>query len=491
MNAELAYVNVGYHADTLLGEPSEETGPGEMDLSNAEAEYESIVKIPINQFLRQEIKKESQEVRHTIGAYLEDIQRFPLLDAAQEVSYAQAIEAGKKAEARKVAEAKTVSYVEEEELNVLLQSGRKAWEALVNHNLRLVVSIAATHRKFLPLLDAIQEGNIGLLKAVDKFDHTRGFKFSTYATWWIRQAVTRKDREHRPTGRIPEWKADMIDRYYRLVTQLTQELGAEPTDDQVAAAFGGKTTAKKISELRQEIERVDAPIELDKPVRDGTSTTFGDMTQDPRVANGTKDSIMEDARHRIEEILLGGQRKNNQRDVRIFLYSIGLQDGVEHAPAELAKQFGVSIDRIYQIIRNCRGTLREPDHNATLRSYIDPAYTALDVPGKSAGRETAVPKRFRDEKELPNPACMPTALPIHESVVDTVDRSASGADRLFATGAISEDVYLVLQRYLEDPSIKTEELTTLFPNKKNNGWRYRPAIIKHMLIDGLEALNSL
>ncbi|HEX8966807.1 MAG TPA: sigma-70 family RNA polymerase sigma factor, partial [Chloroflexota bacterium] len=212
--------------------------------------------------------------------YLREIGRVPLLTAADEVRLAQAIEAGREALERLQADP-SVSASQHEELQDLVHHGNRAREALTDANLRLVVSVARRYsNRGLPLIDLIQEGNLGLLRAVEKFDWRRGFKFSTYATWWIRQAVSRAIADDARTIRIPVHLYDIVNRMARVSAQLHQEFGREPTDEELGAAL--QISAERVRELNQVLPQ---PISLDGFVGEDQDTRLSDVVADDNATN--------------------------------------------------------------------------------------------------------------------------------------------------------------------------------------------------------------
>ena len=218
---------------------------------------------------------EVAEERDLVGVYLHEISRTPLLDAAQEVELSKAIEAGLYAE-HLLGEGEARKGVSREELERLVVEGERAKDLFIRANLRLVVSIARRYvRSGMPMLDLIQEGNTGLVRAVEKFDYERGYKFSTYATWWIRQAISRAIAQQERTVRLPVHLVEDVNRMRNVARQLTRELGADPEPEQIAAALG--VTVERVNEL---IRWSQDTVSLDTPVGDDGDTNLGDLVAD-------------------------------------------------------------------------------------------------------------------------------------------------------------------------------------------------------------------
>jgi RNA polymerase sigma factor (sigma-70 family) len=238
------------------------------------------------------------EERDLVGVYLHEISRTPLLDAAQEVELSKSIEAGLLAE--NWLEAQTVPEgVSTEELELLVSEGNRAKDLFIRANLRLVVSIARRYvRSGMPMLDLIQEGNTGLVRAVEKFDYVKGYKFSTYATWWIRQAISRAIAQQERTVRLPVHLVEDVNRMRNVARQLTRELGSEPEPDQIAAAL--QVPVERVNEL---IRWSQDTVSLDTPVGDDGDTNLGDLVADSDAPSPEEIVLSALERQRIEGLL--------------------------------------------------------------------------------------------------------------------------------------------------------------------------------------------
>jgi RNA polymerase sigma factor (sigma-70 family) len=293
---------------------------------------------------------EVAEERDLVGVYLHEISRTPLLDAAREVELSKAIEAGLYAEylLDTGAERRGVSH---EELERLVLEGQRAKDLFIRANLRLVVSIARRYvRSGMPMLDLIQEGNTGLVRAVEKFDYERGYKFSTYATWWIRQAISRAIAQQERTVRLPVHLVEDVNRMRNVVRQLTRELGSDPEPHQVAAALG--VPVERVTEL---IRWSQDTVSLDTPVGDDGDTNLGDLVADSDAPSPEEIVLTALERQRIESLL----NHLDDRSAGIMRARYGLEDGREHSLTEVASRFSLSRERIRQLEIQALGRLRE------------------------------------------------------------------------------------------------------------------------------------
>ncbi|MFE4262587.1 RNA polymerase sigma factor RpoD/SigA [Streptomyces sp. NPDC056883] len=280
--------------------------------------------------------------RDLVGMYLDEIARTPLLDAAKEVELSQIIEAGVYAQQildgaieRK---GKTPS---QEELELLAAEGERAKEVFIRSNLRLVVAVARRYpRSGLPLLDLIQEGNAGLVRAVEKFDYAKGFKFSTYATWWIRQAITRSIADQSRTIRLPVHLVEELGRIRRVQREFNRENGRDPEHAEIAAELD--TTEKRVGDV---LDWARDPVSLNMGVDEDGDTQFGDLLEDTS-AISPEQSVLSLLRSEELEDLLG---KLDQRTASIIKMRYGIDDGRERTLTEVGKQHGLTRERIRQI----------------------------------------------------------------------------------------------------------------------------------------------
>ncbi|RIV36601.1 sigma-70 family RNA polymerase sigma factor [Micromonospora radicis] len=293
---------------------------------------------------------EVAEERDLVGVYLHEISRTPLLDAAREVDLSKAIEAGLYAEHLLGAD-RLPDGVTREELGQLVADGERAKDLFIRANLRLVVSIARRYvRSGMPMLDLIQEGNTGLVRAVEKFDYERGYKFSTYATWWIRQAISRAIAQQERTVRLPVHLVEDVNRMRNVARQLTRELGGDPEPEQIAAALG--VTVERVNEL---VRWSQDTVSLDTPVGDDGDTNLGDLVADSDAPSPEEIVLTGLERQRIEGLL----NHLDDRSAGIMRARYGLEDGREHSLTEVASRFSLSRERIRQLEIQALGRLRE------------------------------------------------------------------------------------------------------------------------------------
>jgi RNA polymerase primary sigma factor len=290
---------------------------------------------------------------------LREIGRVPLLTGKDEVRLSQAIENGREAAERLLAD--NLPEHEREDLECLAREGNAAREALTDANLRLVVSVARRYsNRGVPLIDLIQEGNLGLLRAVEKFDWRKGFKFSTYATWWIRQAVSRAIADDARTIRIPVHLYDVVNRMARISSQLHQELGREPTDEEVGAAL--QLSAERIRELNQALPQ---PISLDGFVGEDQDTRLSDVVADDNATNLELAAEQRLLAEQIRDTLL----TLTPRERRVIERRFGLIDDNDETLTSIGREIGVTRERIRQIESSALRKLRHPSRAKRLRGF--------------------------------------------------------------------------------------------------------------------------
>jgi len=289
--------------------------------------------------------------RDLVGMYLDEIARTPLLDAAKEVELSQIIEAG--VYARQILDGAIEPAGEtpaREELEALAAEGERAKEVFIRSNLRLVVAVARRYpRSGLPLLDLIQEGNAGLVRAVEKFDYTKGFKFSTYATWWIRQAITRSIADQSRTIRLPVHLVEELGRIRRVQREFNRENGRDPEHAEIAAELD--STEKRVGDV---LDWARDPVSLNMSVDDEGDTQFGDLLEDTS-AISPEQSVLSLLRSEELEDLLG---KLDQRTASIIKMRYGIEDGRERTLTEVGKQHGLTRERIRQIEKHALADLK-------------------------------------------------------------------------------------------------------------------------------------
>jgi RNA polymerase primary sigma factor len=295
----------------------------------------------------------------SLPLYLQEIGRVPLLTAADEVRLSQAIERGREAAER--LEREDFAPHERDELEQLVCDGHAARADLCAANLRLVVSVARRYsNRGVPLIDLIQEGNLGLLRAVEKFDWRRGFKFSTYATWWIRQAVTRAIADDARTIRIPVHLFDVVNRMARITGQLHQEFGREPTDAEVGAVL--QISPERVRELAQVLPH---PVSLDGLVGEDQDTRLSDVVADENAINLEAAAEFQLLADQIQDTLL----TLTPRERRVIERRFGLTDDEEHTLTSIGREIGVTRERIRQIESTALKKLRHPSRAKRLRGF--------------------------------------------------------------------------------------------------------------------------
>ena len=300
-----------------------------------------------------------------VRLYLTDIGQYPLLTKDDEVRLAQAIEAGREAGAHLSTAPKGLTPAKKRELRRTILKGEQAQQTFVQSNLRLVVSIAKKYQASgLPLLDLIQEGNLGLMHAVEKFDWRKGFKFSTYATWWIRQAITRAIADQARTIRIPVHMVETINKVVWAQRQLLQELGREPTAEEVARRVD--FTIERV----REIQRINQDtVSLEQPMGDEDDFSLSDLIED-RGAVVPDDAA---ARIMLDQAVREALAHLSPREQDVVRLRFGLDDGKIRTLEEVGKAFGVTRERIRQIEAKTLAKLRRPDSAQLLRDYLDEA----------------------------------------------------------------------------------------------------------------------
>ena len=335
--------------DDLSSEPSED------DLSSDEVK---------------EIEDEAQEaptddLKHidtddTIGLYLKEVSRVPLLTAEEEVDLSQRIERGRMA--REELAIGKVSNKRRLELRSLIEDGWNAREHLVTANSRLVISVAKKYMsRGVPFLDLIQEGNIGLIRATKKFDYRRGHKFSTYATWWIRQAVTRAIADQGRTIRVPVHMGDQINKLLRTQHQLTQKLGRDPSVEELAIALD--VLPKKVENMIQVSRR---PLSLETPTDNEDDSVLGDFIEDNEIPAPDETATYNLLREHLELVM----DSLPPREVRILQLRYGLLDGQAYTLEEVGRKMGVTRERVRQIEAQALSRLRHPTIKRKLRDYL-------------------------------------------------------------------------------------------------------------------------
>ncbi|GAB2601438.1 hypothetical protein GCM10027269_66380 [Kribbella endophytica] len=295
--------------------------------------------------------------------YLKQIGKVPLLNAEQEVELAKRIEAGLFAE-EQIGDAETkLKEKVKDEYEWISEDGRRAKNHLLEANLRLVVSLAKRYTgRGMLFLDLIQEGNLGLIRAVEKFDYTKGYKFSTYATWWIRQAITRAMADQARTIRIPVHMVEVINKLARVQRQMLQDLGREPTPEELAKELD--MTPEKVIEVQKYGRE---PISLHTPLGEDGDSEFGDLIEDSEAivpAEAVSFTLLQEQLHAVLDTL-------SEREAGVVSMRFGLTDGQPKTLDEIGKVYGVTRERIRQIESKTMSKLRHPSRSQVLRDYLD------------------------------------------------------------------------------------------------------------------------
>ncbi len=286
-----------------------------------------------------------------VRMYLREIGRVPLLSAEEEVRLAQRMERGK---AERLKPVPNRRYVDD---------GEEAQRRLTEANLRLVVSVAKKYiGRGMSLLDLIQEGNIGLIRAVEKFDYTKGYKFSTYATWWIRQAITRAIADQARTIRIPVHMVETINRLIRISRRLLQDLGREPTSEEIAEQM--EISAEKVREI---IKVSQEPVSLETPIGEEDDSHLGDFIEDHTALAPADAASHQLLKEQVEDVL----ESLTDRERKVLQLRFGLDDGRSRTLEEVGKEFHVTRERIRQIEAKALRKLRHPSRSRKLKDYLD------------------------------------------------------------------------------------------------------------------------
>jgi RNA polymerase primary sigma factor len=286
-----------------------------------------------------------------VRMYLREIGRVPLLTAEEEVRLAQLMERGKAEAARPVPNRR------------IIEEGEEAQRRLTEANLRLVVSVAKKYvGRGMSLLDLIQEGNIGLIRAVEKFDYTKGYKFSTYATWWIRQAITRAIADQARTIRIPVHMVETINRLIRISRRLLQDLGREPTSEEIAEQM--EISPEKVREI---IKVSQEPVSLETPIGEEEDSHLGDFIEDHTALAPADAASHQLLKEQVEDVLAS----LTERERKVLQLRFGLDDGRSRTLEEVGKEFHVTRERIRQIEAKALRKLRHPSRSRKLKDYLD------------------------------------------------------------------------------------------------------------------------
>mgnify|MGYP005847102941 CR=1 FL=1 len=317
---------------------------------------------PEDEAIAEEAAEEAeQEGLEPLAIYLREIDRWPLLTHQQEIDLAKRIEKAKEAQ-NKLARRRKLRPQEATKLQADIRAGQEARRSLMESNLRLVVSVAKRYMgRGLPLLDLIQEGNIGLARAVEKYDHRRGFRFSTYAHWWIRQAVTRAIADQARTIRVPVHMIELIGAYHQAARRLQQVLGREPTAEEVAREMN--VAPQRVREI---VRASRQPISLETPVGE----------EEERVADLVADKLVRPPAEAAVQLVLQGEigrvlEKLADREQTVLRLRFGLEEGRPHTLEEIGEELGISRERVRQIEKEALAKLRSPQLHEKMKEYLE------------------------------------------------------------------------------------------------------------------------
>ena len=306
---------------------------------------------------------EGTNIEDPVRMYLKEIGKVPLLSAEEEIELAQKMEAGEMAKSQLEEAGDDLDDEAKKELQKLVAQGDYAKKKLAEANLRLVVSIAKRYvGRGMLFLDLIQEGNLGLIKAVEKFDYRKGYKFSTYATWWIRQAITRAIADQARTIRIPVHMVETINKLIRVSRQLLQELGREPTPEEIAEEMD-----IPVERVREILKISQEPVSLETPIGEEEDSHLGDFIQDDNVPVPAEAAAFTLLKEQLVEVL----GTLTEREQKVLCLRFGLEDGRARTLEEVGKEFDVTRERIRQIEAKALRKLRHPSRSRKLKDYLD------------------------------------------------------------------------------------------------------------------------
>ena len=364
------------HADDADGSKDEEVfdNPEKIieDIPEEELKAATNVSLPKVRNSRKKTRAKAADTSVTmltgdpVRMYLKEIGKVPLLTSAEEIDLAMKIEAGVAAQEqldKAEEEGQELERRERRRLNRVVQVGLDAKQQLTEANLRLVVSIAKRYvGRGMLFLDLIQEGNLGLIRAVEKFDYTKGFKFSTYATWWIRQAITRAIADQARTIRIPVHMVETINKLVRIQRQLLQELGREPTPEEIGEKMGlPPERVREIQKISQE------PVSLETPIGEEEDSQLGDFIEDDSAIVPPDAASFSMLQEQLAKVLDGLA----ERERKVISLRFGLGDGHPRTLEEVGREFGVTRERIRQIESKTLAKLRHPSRSTKLKDYLE------------------------------------------------------------------------------------------------------------------------
>ena len=345
--------------DTLTDEAESVDPTGEEEDDDYEEEGREL---KLSEIMEDAGYRQALDTDDVVGLYLKEAGRVPLLTADEEVSLAKRMERGEQAQEYLEEHGDSLPMDDVYDLKDAIIDGEMAQEHLIRANARLVISVAKKYiGRGVPFLDLIQEGNIGLIRATNKFEYQRGHKFSTYATWWIRQAVSRAVADQGRTIRVPVHMGDQLNRMRRVQLNLLQELGREPTIEELAV--GMEITPDKVENLLEIARR---PVSLETPIDDDGDSTFGDFVEDVN-SPAPADEV---ATHLLHEQLQGALDRLPPREAQILRLRYGLEDGRVYTLEEVGQTIGVTRERVRQLEAQALNRLRQSSAHIILRDYL-------------------------------------------------------------------------------------------------------------------------
>ena len=331
-----------------------------------EPSLEAIEEIPEEEVVDPNAMADSFGTDDPVRMYLKEIGKVNLLTSEEEIALAQKMDAGNAAKEQLEELEKAGEEIPEEtrtELNKLIKEGEKAKQKLAEANLRLVVSIAKRYvGRGMQFLDLIQEGNLGLIKAVEKFDYTKGYKFSTYATWWIRQAITRAIADQARTIRIPVHMVETINKVIRVSRQLLQELGHDPTPEEIAAEMN--MPAERVREI---LKIAQEPVSLETPIGEEEDSHLGDFIPDEGASEPSEAASFTLLKEQLVDVL----STLTPREEKVLKLRFGIEDGRTRTLEEVGKEFNVTRERIRQIEAKALRKLRHPSRSKKLKDFLN------------------------------------------------------------------------------------------------------------------------
>ena len=366
MNLESEQLDQIYDSLETLGIDIGTAEAIDSSIDDVEPPMEEIAEIEEEELVDPNELVDSFSTDDPVRMYLKEIGKVSLLSADEEISLATAMSAGVEAKQKLEEAEKNGTELSEEEMKALksaVKKGERSKQRLAEANLRLVVSIAKRYvGRGMLFLDLIQEGNLGLIRAVEKFDYTKGFKFSTYATWWIRQAITRAIADQARTIRIPVHMVETINKLVRIQRQLLQELGREPTPEEIGEEMG--LSAERVREIQKISQE---PVSLETPIGEEEDSQLGDFIEDDAAVVPPDAASFSMLQEQLAKVLEGLA----ERERKVISLRFGLEDGHPRTLEEVGREFGVTRERIRQIESKTLAKLRHPSRSSKLKDYLE------------------------------------------------------------------------------------------------------------------------